>query len=121
MHQQLSVESTGTVTIVRLKGIPTEELLKARHERVLSICKETGQNKVIYDVVEMESPSIDLALLQQQMQTELCSAKIRCAIVVPNSRLAYLCRIAFGEGNYQVFYNDMAAALKWLEQAPDSA
>lgn len=33
---------------------------------------------------------------------------------MPNSRLAYLARLAFGEGDYRVFYNDIVAAAKWL-------
>lgn len=122
---QLSVESIGTVTIVRLRGAPTPELLKARHELVLSIVKETGQNKILYDVLGMESPNADLAVMQQQMEeqkkVQLGSVKLRCAIVVPNSRIAYFARIAFGEGDYRVFYNDLAAAIAWLEQAPASA
>jgi hypothetical protein len=41
------------------------------------------------------------------------------AILVPNTRIAYLARIAFGqfgEGAYRVFYNDMAQAILWLEE-----
>jgi hypothetical protein len=40
--------------------------------------------------------------------------KIRRAIVVPTSKLAYLARLAFGEGDYRVFYNDISAAINWL-------
>jgi hypothetical protein len=32
--------------------------------------------------------------------------------------LAYLARLAFGEGDYRVFHNDIAAAVKWLIDAP---
>lgn len=38
----------------------------------------------------------------------------RRAIVVPNSRLAFLARLAFGDGDYRVFYDDLAAAVRWL-------
>jgi hypothetical protein len=44
--------------------------------------------------------------------------KLKRAIVVPNSKLAYLARLAFGEGDYRVFYNDMVAAITWLSR-PD--
>jgi hypothetical protein len=40
--------------------------------------------------------------------------KLRRAIVVPNSKLAYLARLAFGEGDYRVFYNDFIGAIRWL-------
>jgi hypothetical protein len=39
--------------------------------------------------------------------------------VVPNSRLAYLARLAFGEGDYRVFYNDIVAAVRWLSEETD--
>jgi hypothetical protein len=48
----------------------------------------------------------------------LAPASLRTALHVPNTRIAYLARIAFGhagESNYRVFYNDFGAALKWLE------
>ena len=34
----------------------------------------------------------------------------------PGSSAAYLARLAFGEGDYRVFYNDMIAAVQWLSQ-----
>jgi hypothetical protein len=40
--------------------------------------------------------------------------------VVPNSRLAFLARLAFGEGDYKVFYNDMVAAIRRLSEAPST-
>jgi len=38
------------------------------------------------------------------------------AIVVPNSRLAYFARLAFGEGGYRVLDDDFDSATAWLEQ-----
>lgn len=36
--------------------------------------------------------------------------RLRRAIVVPTAKLTYLARLAFAEGDYRVFYNDLAAA-----------
>ena len=65
---------------------------------------------------------MELVLLQKQLDSEkkgnLGSASLRTAILVSNTRIAYLARIAFGhagEASYRVFYNDFAAALRWLE------
>jgi len=55
------------------------------------------------------------ALVQQKIEAELDpTVRLRRAIVVPNTRVAYLARIAFGEGDYRVFYNDFLAAIRWL-------
>ncbi|MEO5819404.1 MAG: hypothetical protein ABIT71_02790 [Vicinamibacteraceae bacterium] len=47
-----------------------------------------------------------------------CGAvQLKRAIVVPDTKLAYLARLAFGWGHYRVFYNDRAAAVRWLTDA----
>ncbi len=58
---------------------------------------------------------------QRKLDENLGGIRLKRAIVVPNSRLAYLARLAFGEGDYRVFYNDMTAAVKWLTQEPPAA
>lgn len=116
MQEQLWVEPVGNLIIARLRGVPTEEILKECQERVLLLVKDTGRGKVLYDGLEMEPPSIDVVLSQQHLDSKLGSMQLRRAIVVPNSRLAYLARLAFGEGNYRVFYSDMTAAIIWLEE-----
>jgi hypothetical protein len=76
---------------------------------------------VLYDTLEMLPPPVDVPLLQRELDEELGDVRLRRAIVVPNSRLAYLARLAFGEGDYRVFYNDIVEAIRWLEQGPAPA
>lgn len=115
--QQLWVESVGDIIMARMRGEMSESMLVEAHQRVLSIATETGQDKVIYDALEMQAPSIDLIVMQQELlESEPGSMKLRRALVVPNTRLAYLARLAFGEGEHRVFYNDLAAAFNWLQQ-----
>ncbi len=52
----------------------------------------------------MEAPPVDVPWAQRALDEKLGPTKLRRAIVVPNSRLAYLARLAFGEGDYRVFY-----------------
>jgi hypothetical protein len=54
-------------------------------------------------------------LLQRKLDDETNDVSLRRAIVVPNTKLAYLARLAFGEGDYRVFYSDITAAIRWLE------
>jgi hypothetical protein len=121
MQNQLWVEPVGDLIIARARGVPTEKILTECQERVLQLVQDTGRGKVLYDALEMEPPSVDVTLVQRKLDEELGAIRLRRAIVVPNSRLAYLARLAFGEGDYRVFYSDMTAAIMWLEKEPDAA
>ncbi len=116
--RQLWIESVGEIIVARMRGEMSEATLVEAHQRVLSIASETGHDKVIYDALELQPPSIDLIVMQQQLlASEPGSMRLRRALVVPNTRLAYLARLAFGEGEHRVFYNDLAAAFSWLQQS----
>lgn len=121
-EERIWVEPVGPVIMARLRGAPTADMLREVETRVLELARDTQQVRVLYDALELEAPAMDLVLLQKQLDTErktnLAATSLRTAILVPNTRIAYLSRIAFGhagEANYRVFYNDFSAALKWLE------
>ncbi len=125
-NSDLWVEPVGSVIVARLRGMPTAEMLRECEQRVLELARDTQQVRVLYDALEMVAPEIELVLLQQRLEAEktasLSAASLRTAILVPNTRIAYLARIAFGhagEANYRVFYNDFGAAVRWLDD-PDS-
>lgn len=118
MNQQLWIEPVGSIIIARMRGVPTEEMLFECQERILSLVKDTGQGRILHDVLEMEVPSVDVPLSQWKLDKNSPAIRLRRAIVVPNSKLAYLARLAFGEGDYRVFYNDMNAAVSWLAERP---
>lgn len=116
---QLWVEPVGDLILARVRGMPTESLLRECHERVLQIIRDSGQGRVLYDTLEMFTPSVDIPLAQQKLDAQLGPIRMRRAIVVPNTKLAYLARLAFGDGDYRVFYNDVTAAISWLSQPLD--
>jgi hypothetical protein len=70
----------------------------------------------MYDALELERPPLEIVLTQQGLTDALKQADIKVAIVVPNTGIAYLSRLAFGEANHRVFYNDIAAAISWLNE-----
>ena len=120
MTGSLWVEPVGGLIIARVRGEPTEALLRECQDRVIQIGRDApgaALHKVLYDALEMESPPVDVPLAQRQLDEVLGPLRLRRAIVVPNTRLAYLARLAFGEGDYRVFYNDIAAAVSWLSEA----
>lgn len=125
--ERIWVEPVGPVIVARLRGHVTADLLRECEERVLELARETQHVRVLYDGLELEAPEMEVVRFQQQLEiakrVHLRSASLRTALLVPNTRIAYLARIAFGqagEANYRVFYNDLGAALKWLED-PRSA
>ena len=120
--EHIWVEPVGSVIVARIRGKPTAEILRECERRVLELARETQHVRLLYDALELEAPEIEVVRLQQQLeadrQTNLGPASLRTAILVRNTRIADLSRIAFGrvgEANYRVFYNDLGAALKWLE------
>lgn len=122
-QHQLWIEPVGGIIIARIRGHFTEELLRECQERVLLLVEESHQARVLYDALEMEEPSIDLVVLQDRIDAEARqqpnAVVFRRAVLVPNTRIAYLARIAFGqfgEGEYKVFYSDLAKAIQWLEK-----
>ena len=122
-NKQLWIEPLGNIIVARLRGEYSEDLLKELHERVVQLLQDTGHTRVLYDGLEMEPPDVELALLQEQLDKQtkhlFSDRPLRKAILVTNTRLAYLARIAFGqfgEGEYRVFYNDLTQALRWLEE-----
>ena len=121
-NEQIWVEPVGSVIVARIRGRATAEMLRECEQRVLGLARHTHQVRVLYDALELEPPEMELVLLQKQLDAEkkanLGTASLRTAILVSNTRIAYLARIAFGhagEANYRVFYDDYAAALDWLE------
>ena len=122
LNSQLWIEPLGNVVVVRVRGELTESMLKEIHDRVIQLLRDTEYTRVLYDALEMESPDIDIALLQEKLNEKtkqlFADQSLRKAILVSNTRLGYLSRIAFGqfgEGDYRVFYNDLSHALQWLE------
>jgi len=115
MKDQLWVEPVGDIIIARVRGVPSEALLRECQERVMQLIADTGRSCVLYDALEMQTPEIDVPLFQRKLNEET-GFKGKRALVVPNSKLAYMARIAFGDGDHRVFYNDMIGAIHWLGQ-----
>lgn len=112
---QLRVELIDGCVIARVRGEPSERILRECQEQVLQLAKQAGCDKVLYDAREMDAPPVDVPLSQWKLDKEMAGIKLKRAIVVPDSKLAYLARLAFGEEDHRVFYNDVAAAIEWLK------
>jgi|SRR5581483_3235203 len=120
MSDQLWVELVGDLVIARIRGEPTVALLQECQRQVLFLARDAGRAKVLYDALEMTPPPVDVPWSQRELDQQLDGVQLRRAIVVPNSKLAYLARLAFGEGDYRVFYNDIVEAVQWLSETASS-
>jgi hypothetical protein len=114
VQDQVWVELVGEMIVARIRGDLTEELLNERHERILQLARDTKCRNLLIDDLELMPPEYAMVEAQQVLNQELKQLGFKIAILVPNSRLAYLARLQFGDENHRVFYNDMAAAALWL-------
>lgn len=108
------VELVGDIIIARIRGELNEDVLNERHERILQLARDTECRRLLIDDLELMPPDYAIVEAQQAHNRELSQLGFKIAILVPNSRLAYLARLQFGDENHRVFYNDMAAAALWL-------
>lgn len=115
-HENVWFELNGGIVIACVRGIPTPSMLIECQERILTLVRDTDCQKVLYDALELESPQVEDVLLQQKLSDEVRALGLRVAILVPNTRTAYMARLAFGQTNHRVFYNDLAAAIRWLTE-----
>lgn len=116
MQGQLWIEPVGNVIVARMRGVPSEALLIECQERILSLVKETHTGLILHDCLEMETPQVEVPISQWKLDQQIRGISLRRAVVVPNTKLAYLARLAFGEGAVRVYYNDITSALAWLTE-----
>jgi len=110
----LWVEPVGNIIIARVRGTATVELIQECQTRVTTLQRDTKFDRILYDALELNRPALEIVLTQQTLSNHLKCAPVKIAIVVPNTGIAYLSRIAFGDVNHRVFYNDITAAVLWL-------
>lgn len=111
---EASVVAEGDVVVVRLCGRPDAAILASVQQQTIEQARAAATRLVLYDARALTPPDTELVLMQRAMDDQLAALGLRRAIVAPNTRIAYLSRLAFGEGESQVFYDDVEAALRWL-------
>ncbi len=115
---ELHVQEIGQIIVARISGDLSASMVMALGQEIKRIAQETGLNRVLINGLEMNPPQIEIPILQWQLNAEQVELKLRRAIVVRDSRMAYLARLAFGEAEHRVFYEDLAGAMSWLNDEP---
>ena len=116
MKNQFWVMPVGNIIVARVRGVPTQELLRDCHNQIVTLMRQTGKDLVLYDGLEMEIPSVEVTFEQWKLDKETGHSPVRRAVVVPNDRLEYLAHIAFAQGEHRVFKNDLVQAINWLNE-----
>jgi hypothetical protein len=116
MDEQLTVNLAAGIIVATVRGEPTEDLLRRCQDQILTLAHASGCTRVLYDALAMQPPPVDVPWSQQALDERVQGVRLRRAVVVPSTRLAYLARLAFGDGDYRVFYDDRSAAMAWLQR-----
>lgn len=116
MEGQLWVQLVGQIIVIRTRGASTVQSVYQRHARAMQIAEDSGSKSIMFDFLEADPPTFDVMEAQKQLNIELQANGFRVAVVVPNSRLALLGRLAFGDYNHRIVYEDLAEATHWLSK-----
>ena len=116
MEEGFLCEAVGSLVIVRFTQAMTERILEECQLCMLETMQQTGSKAVLYDLTVMKPTSVNV-LYQRLLNDRLRHLDLRRAIVVPNTQVAHLARLAFGIGDYKLFYDDLVAAKRFLRDA----
>jgi hypothetical protein len=117
MDEGFICEALGSLVVVRLTQPVSERALEECQLSVLETLAQTGSKAVLYDLTEMAPAPVNVLLYQRLLNEHVRHLDLRRAIVVPNTQIAHLARLAFGVGDYKLFYDDLEAAKRFLRDA----
>lgn len=113
---ELHIEVMDGFILARIVGEPTRDFFADCIARLKQVVKDTGIRKILYDMLATDAPYMDVILHGTRTAIETPGKPLKRAIVVPNSRLAYMARIMFDEKTCRIFHQDMDAAIEWLKK-----
>ena len=117
MDGRFACELVNHIVVATLQGEPTKGILEACQAEVLAVVRGSGMRAVLYDFRQLsQGPSAKVLLHQEALDHETNGLKLRRAVVVSNSAVGYLARLAFSADGCLVFLNDYAAAVRFLSR-----
>ncbi len=118
---QIWVELVDGIVMARMRGIPGEAINREYHKQILQLIGSGENGRVLYDIREVENPTIEAPMAQWKIENEFGPVFWKRAVVVPNERVAYLTGIGLEGQKYRIFYNDFDAAIRWLKEESGGA
>ena len=117
MDEGFLCEAVGSLVVVRLTHATDERVLEECQLCMLETMRQTGSKAILYDLTQMQPSPVNVLLYQRLLNEHVRHLDLRRAIVVPNTEVAHLARLAFGVGDYKLFYDDLDAAKRFLRDA----
>jgi hypothetical protein len=116
--EQVSLEIRDSVVVAGVTGEITEDIVRHRHASTVASARDSGFKSVLFDVRLAVPPTAEVSESQRKLNPELSALGFRLAIVVQNTRMAYLARQTFFGLEHRIFYDDVDAAISWLTEQP---
>lgn len=114
----VSVVRTGTLIHAKYRGAMTLALVREAEQKIELLLDSTPQALVLYNTLEMEPPTMELALEMKSFDARIQPRVVRSATVVRDALTAFMAKVAFVlSRNHRVFYDDLQKALAWLNES----
>lgn len=93
----------------------TMDVVRQAEKKIEAFLSITADARVLYDTLDMDPPSMELAFEMKAFDARIQSRLVRSATVVRDAKTAFMAKIAFVlSRDHKVFYNDLDKALEWL-------
>jgi SpoIIAA-like len=111
----VGVSLEGNIIHARYEGEMTMDLVREGERKIEALLDRISSPAVLYDTLEMEPPTVRLALEMKAFDSRIASRVARSATVVKDAMTAFCAKIAFVfTREHRVFYHDLDAARAWL-------
>jgi len=114
----VNVIRVGNLVHAKYRGTMTMDLVREAEKKIEWFLANTAGPVVLYDTLEMDTPTMDLALEMKSFDGRIRDMVLRSATVVRDAGTAFMAKVAFVfSREHKVFYGDLDEALTWLQAA----
>ena len=115
MAASVSVVSEGHLINATYRGTMTMDLVREAEKKIEAFLNITSDARVLYNTLDMDPPSMELALEMKAIDSRIQSRLVRSATDDRDAKTAFMAKVAYVlSRDHKVFYNDLDKALEWL-------
>ncbi|MGZ8853963.1 MAG: hypothetical protein ACXW2X_11270 [Thermoanaerobaculia bacterium] len=114
----VNVIRVGNLVHAKSRGTMNMDLVRDAERKIEWFLDNTAGPVVLYDTLEMDTPTMELALEMKKFDGRIRDKVLRSATVVRDAGTAFMAKVAFVfSREHKVFYGDLDKALTWLRAA----